>query len=222
MKLSAPTSRACTISRGSRSVVTSTTGISHSAGSALIIRHSSKPVRPGIRTSLTTRSKGAAASRASAACPSPATSTDEAFGLQDQAEQPGLGRAVFDDEDTRRAHRVHSFRGGRWRRAGRPRAAHTWSRGRMKSARPALHGRPRHAVDDGRRLRLRDRAAAGPADRTQAVDAVPSHPGEDHRHRAAPEGGGHGLEEHGARRPEAAHRRGRSRDGSCATGRAQR
>ena len=35
----------------------------------------------------------------------------EAFGLQDQAEQPGLGRAVFDDEDTWCAHRVHSFLG---------------------------------------------------------------------------------------------------------------
>ena len=65
----------------------------------------------------------------------------EAFGLQDQAEQPGLGRAVFDDEDAWRAHRADSFR-GRWATTRPATAAHTWSRGRMKSARPACTAAP--------------------------------------------------------------------------------
>ena len=68
----------------------------------------------------------------------------EAFALQDQTEQPGLGRAVFDDEDAWRAHRVATFR-RRCRRGRRARpaiAAHTSSRGRMKSARPARTAAP--------------------------------------------------------------------------------
>ena len=155
-------------------------------------------------TSLTTRSKGARRQpRERRSAPSPATSTAKPSSSRIRRSS----RAWVGLSSTTRTCGAligRPFGGGGGGGRNGDEADHrgpTWSRGRMKSASPAFTAAAGHAVDDGRRLGLRDRAAAGIADGAEAVDPVASHAGEDHGHRAR------------ARRPRPRTRRARCPEG---------